>query len=295
MKSPDQKVIESETLILEMMKEARKEREAKAEEHEKLRNSEEYQKELTFLKKTVHDLIQTLKLSEVAASRWVHFTEHYLLPRHFDELVEAAITAQLAIENGALNPARRELRYMLEVAVNIAFVDEQKGKETFDEKIKFFKSKHVKKRNVDHIFELPLRLLPKHKAIFANSVRDAWVKATNYVHPTKRRMDEKLALREQGIIIGMESIEMMQSIVADVHEVCTIVMVLAFETIGPSFTGDLLVDNLDQFDDWLFNKSEFIALIDSYFDYKHERQHRLESHAERRQNLVKYWINQTDA
>ena len=72
-------------------------------------------------------------------------------------------------------------------------------------------------------------------------------------------------------------------------------MVLAFETIGPSFTGDLLVDNLDQFDDWLFNKSEFIALIDSYFDYKHERQHRLESHAERRQNLVKYWINQTDA
>ncbi|QVK23304.1 hypothetical protein KHX94_00205 [Shewanella dokdonensis] len=69
------------------------------------------------------------------------FWKKYLLPRHFDDIVEAALTAQLAVENGALNPARRELRYMLEVAVNVAYVDEIRAKDSFDERVAFYRGK----------------------------------------------------------------------------------------------------------------------------------------------------------
>lgn len=258
--------------------------------HKKLRDSAEYQAELSFLRITIRDLIQTIRLCEIAASRWQEFPEKYLLPRHFDDIVEAALTAQLAIENGALNPARRELRYMLEVAVNIAYVDEKCAKESFEERIKNYRSKSVNKANVEQVFDLPLRLLGRNKESFALSVRDAWVRASNYVHLTKRRIDEKLQLRELGISLGFETIDMLKEVVAEVHEACSIVVVLTFETIGPSFTGDVLVESLDEQDNWAFHASGYVAMVDSHFDYKHERKDKIENVVQRRNRRIRYPI-----
>ena len=258
-----------------------------AEAHERVRMSAGYRAELLFLRRIVRDLIHSLRLCKFVASRWREFHENYLLPRHIDELVEAAMTTQLAIENGALNPARRELRYMLEVAVNMAYVDEVRGGDSYDDRTKYYRGKRVNKSNVDHIFELPLRLLGDHKASFAMAVRDAWVKGSNYVHLTKRRIDEKLYLRDQGISLGFETTEMLKDMVVDVHEVCSIVMILMFETIGPGFTGDVLLE-LDSVDDWAFYASGYIALVDSYFDYKHERREQATELVQRRKRRIRF-------
>ena len=177
---------------------------------------------------------------------------------------------------------------MLEVAVNIAFVDEIRAQDTFKERVEFYRGNRVNKSNVDHIKALPLRLLPTHKEQFASSVVKAWVKATNYVHLTKLRVDEKLELRARGVELGFESIEMLKEVVDEVHEACSIVIILAFETIGPSFTGDLMVDNLDTMDEWAFHANGYIALVDAYFDYKHERKHQLPQIAERRKRRLCY-------
>lgn len=93
----------------------------------------------------------------------------------------------------------------------------------------------------------------------------------------------------------METIEMLKSVVYEVHEACTIVILLAFETIGPSFTGDLLVDNLDSNDSWIFHLSEYVAIVDSQFDYKHERKSRLDEQIARRNRRIKFPIVPTDA
>lgn len=281
--------------LISFIKESHGKADKKSKEHEALRNTEEYQFELAFLRRTIHDLIQTLRLCSFAASRWKEFSDNYLLPRHFDDIVEAAIAAQLAIENGALNPARRELRYMLEVSVNISFVDEVRAKDSFDERVSFYRGKRVNKSNVDHISKLPLRLLGDHKGLFAESVKSAWVRSSNYVHLTKKSMDEKLRLREQGIVLGMETTEMLKSIVSEMHEVCTCVVLLAFETIGPSFTGDLLVESLDEVDTWAFHASEFMAIVDSYFDYKSERKDKLEQIVKKRNERVKFRSNPISA
>lgn len=267
----------------------------RAEEHEIVRQSSDYQAQLSFLRKTVMDLVRSVRLCEVAASRWNEFHQNYLLPTYVDDIVEAALTAQLAIENGALNPARRELRYMLEVAVNIAYVDEIRAKDSFNDRTNYYRGKSANKSNVDHVFDLPLRMLGDQKALFATSVRNAWVKASNYVHLTKRRVDEKLQLRENGVTLGFETTEMLSQVVADVHEACSIVMVLTFETIGPSFTGDILVDELDEQDGWAFHANGFIAKIDSYFDYKYERKDQLDQLIQRRQRRVLFPISAPNA
>lgn len=285
--------IENEDPVLSRLKAGFNEMERAAEEHEKLRNSAPYQAEIEFLKNIVHNLIRTLHLSQMALSRAPANYSDSMLVYYFDDIAEAAITVKLAIENGALNPARRELRYMLEVAVNTAYVDEVKGDKFFDERVNFFKSKKVTKRNIDNISELPIRLLPDNKKEFMELVKNAWINASNYVHPTKRRMQEKLDYRQQGISLGLETLEMLRDIVAEVFEVFTIVLALVFETIGPSLTGDLLVDNLDKVDAWQFHKSQIMAVIDAEFDYKHERKHRLQNHIERREKRIVHRVFDT--
>jgi len=260
----------------------------KAAQHEILRKSDQYQEELSFLKHTVQDLNHSLRICELAASESREFTECYLLPRYLGDLVEAALTAQLAIESGALNPARRELRYMLELAVNVSYVDEIRAKDSFDERIKFYKGKQVSKNNVDHALQLPFRMLGKNKEPFAYSVRNAWVRASNYVPLTKTRVDQKLCLREKGVRLGMETLTMLQDLVSEVYEVCSIVIVLAFETIGPSFTGDLLVNYLDEQDHWIFHANKYISIIDIYFDYKPERKEKREQISKRRERRIEY-------
>lgn len=284
------RLVQDEAPLLAALAGARDEQRELALKHEQMRQSPDYQASLLCLRHTIQGLLRTLQICDIAATRWHFFTENYLFPRHFDDVVEAAITAQLAIENGALNPARRELRYMLEVAVNTAFVDEHWASAKFNERIDFFKSKKVNKRNVDHITELPLRMLGKKREAFIQATRNAWVRSSNYVHLTKRRMDEKLSLRAKGIRLGFETAEMLAEVTLEVHHVCSIVVVLVFETIGPSFTGDILVDGIDSDENWPFHADEFLAVVDSHFDYKHERQKRLESHIERRVRRVRHHI-----
>ncbi|WP_396268578.1 hypothetical protein [Ideonella sp.] len=247
-----------------------------------------YQVSLQKMRKTVQALHQTLGLCDFAATRWADYHEKYLLPRHKDEIGEAAVMAKLAIENGALNSSRREMRYMLEVAVNTAFIDETAAPQDLEGRIQFYRGKQVCKNNVDHVRQLPLRMLTEsQRQAFREATSAAWVDASNYVHLTKRRIDEKVKQRAEGVRLGFETPEMLAGVVHSLHDACSIVVVLAFETIGPDLTGDLLVDGrLDTFDDWPFHQNRFVAALDAHFDYRHERQSGLQEHIARRQRRL---------
>lgn len=146
----------------------------------------------------------------------------------------------------------------------------------------------MNKQNVDQIKKIPLAFLGNGRQQFADHVVRAWVKATNYVHLTKRQVDEKLALRDQGVEKGFETPDMLKNVVEDVHEVCSIVIVLAFNSIGQRATGSLLVDSLDGIDDWAFHASGYVALVDTHYDHEHERQRNLLQHRERRKRRLRY-------
>ncbi|MCA8088889.1 hypothetical protein [Burkholderia cenocepacia] len=260
----------------------------KAKSQEELRTSEEYQDQLEFLRKTIHDFSETLTDCAFTASRWEQYYGAFLFQRHVDDILEAANMVQLAVELGALNSARRELRFILEVAVNTAYVDEERSTDSFEERVRFYRGKSVSKQNVDQVKKISLDFLGNGRQKFAEHVVEAWVQASNYVHLTKRQVDEKLALREQGVEKGFETLDMLKNVVDEVHEVCSIVIVLAFNSIGQRATGSLLVDHLDDIDDWAFHASGYVALVDAYYDQKNERQHKLLQHQERRKLRVRY-------
>jgi hypothetical protein len=277
---------QGDDLLVAAIMAVREEQQKLVREHEEMRESVDYQKPLIYLRRTIAGLYETLHICEIAATRWPVYAERYLFPRHKDDIGEAAIIAQLAIENGALNPARREIRHMLEVAVNTAFVDEEASDLGLDGRVSFFRGNRVRKQNIDHIRDLPLRMLGGEREEFIEATRNAWVHSSNYVHLTKRRIDEKVRLRAQGVRLGFETPDILAAVVQEVHDVCSIVAVLAFETVGPAFTGDILVGGLDGNENWPFHESRFIAAVDAHFDYKHERQADLASHVARRERRL---------
>ena len=271
-----------------MMMPARYAQAALALEQESVHESAEYQEAIASIRNTVVGLFKTLNLCEFAAARWPAYQERYLFPRHVDDIGEAALTAQLAVEKGALNATRCELRYMLEVAVNTAFVDEAKSDRDLDGRLSFYMSNAVKKQNIDHVRDLPLRMLSDSREEFMDETLKAWVRSTNYVHLTKRRIDEKITLRAEGVRIGFETPEMVATVATEVHKVCRIIIVLAFETIGPAFTGDILVNGgLNYYEAWPFHTNRFVAEVDAHFDYRHERQESLPDHIRRRERRLR--------
>ncbi|HEY5803353.1 MAG TPA: hypothetical protein VIT90_06670 [Lysobacter sp.] len=272
--------------VVKLVLQGLKERVERADAHEELRASPEYREILARTNRSVAGLLRTLHLCDLAASQWTEYSNEYLFPRHQDDIGEAILVAQLAIENGGLNAARRELRHALEVAVNTLYVDEAAAAEDLDGKVKFFRGKKVNKANADHIRDLRLRMLGEDREAFVLVTHQAWVDASNYVHLTKRRMDEKLRLRAEGVRLGLETPAMLASVADELHLVCCIVVILAFEGIGPSLTADILVGWLDADDTWPFHDNPFIAAVDSHFDYKHERQATLAEHALRRSKRI---------
>ena len=53
-----------------------------------------------------------------------------------------------------------------------------------------------------------------------------------------------------------------------------VVLVLVFEGIGPSFTGDRFVTAFDSHPQWRFHRTKFVGRMSRHFDQQAERQHR---------------------
>ncbi|HTR88028.1 MAG TPA: hypothetical protein VMI56_26330 [Reyranella sp.] len=264
------------------------ENEKKQSEHEKLRSTESYRAEIARLDACLHTFIGTLKLCMFAATRHDLLAHHSFFLRMLDEFGASAISASFSIREGTINSARRELRYMLELAVQALYVDQNTGTATFDKRLLFFeRNSNVKNSSVANIRDLSLVMLKEQQPVFHKYVVGAWAQATKYAHPTPQQITDNLALRERGIAIGFESTDQLRECINEVFRAETIVIALLFHALGPSFTGDLLVDCIDDQDGWPFHSSEFIAKIDEYFDYKFERKEKLEIIKERRLSRLK--------
>lgn len=263
------------------------ERAKKILEHETVRATAEYRALINSLDVRLHMFLNTLKVSMFAATRHAFLADNSLFLRMLDEFAASAIAATFSMRDGLINPARRELRFMLELAVQTLFVDQKASGSTFDKRLIYFqRNADIKNSSVDNVRGLSLELLKEQQGTFRTYVVNAWAQATKYVHPTPPQLLESLALRDKGVAIGFETPDELRTAAEEVFRAEAIVIVLLFHAVGPSFAGDLLVDNLDEHDGWPFHKNTFVAAVDEYFDYKAERKEALSRIRERRRRRL---------
>lgn len=98
----------------------------------------------------------------------------------------------------------------------------------------------------------------------------------SYVHLTPHQITERLYLAQEGRYMGFEGVNELKQLNDEVSKVYSYVIVHLFHSIPVWVVGDLLVNGDGTSYDWYFNKSRYIAEIDSRFDYKVERKKNLE-------------------
>lgn len=272
--------------LLAMLRSHAEETARRSEAHAALRESPEYRAQVERMQRDALAFAQTLQTAMLATTRAPNFVDNSFFLRNIDDIASSAVMAAFAFREGGLNAGRRELRFLLELGVQAAYVDEQSASADFATKIEVFA--RIKKPNsVDHIKDLALPMLGDARDRFTRHAVRSWARASAYVHPTRKQLEEKLALRARGISPGFETHDELRVCADALFHACAIGVVLAFHVVGQAFTGDMLVDGLDLADGWPFHASPFVAKVDAAFDYKHERQDRLAEVAARRAARVR--------
>ena len=245
--------------------------------HRKLMQSKEFQDELKRLVRMRDDFVSALRYCSLMSSRSRELNQNHVSLRYLDDLMQSAIAITSLLADGIHNPARRELRYVLESSVKTLYVDQRLPDASFDERASFLDEKVG--YSVGAVHELHLILGEKIRPDFNSSVRRLYRELCRYVHPSKHQMDERVTLEGKGTSLGFETPKQLRRLNGEIFDVYDIVLVLVFHGLGLGLAGDVFVNALDDNKKWKFHKGRYIKELSAFFDYKAERKSRARSEA----------------
>ncbi len=194
------------------------------------------------------------------------------------DIIQSCISIEALAEDGIRNSCRRELRYLLELSIKACFISREYLDENFTEQVEKYE-KLLKSTNINIINKIELFFFTEERTSeFRAEAKRTYGALSNYVHLTPHQIYESLALFEAGRHMGFEGVKELTELNSELERTYDLVLTLFLHSIPSNFVGDFMVDrNIDgRLVGWHFSKSKYLADIDSYFDYKHERQEFLE-------------------
>ena len=77
---------------------------------------------------------------------------------------------------------------------------------------------------------------------------------------------------KRGVYLGFETSEELAAFNDLLERTYDVTLVYVFEALGPSSTGDVFINVIDESPDWPFASTAFLSAISAAYDYKQERQ-----------------------
>ena len=238
--------------------------------HEALRRSEGFKVASGRSVGLASDYALGLRALSAMSMRWDGFRQTRLNLRSHDLLLESAFSIQWLIQEGMLNPARREMRFLLEASIKAWWCDSCQPNGEVAAKLEILDDLGAS-RFRDIVASIEPRLLDQTaKDEFLYIVTNLYARLSTNVHASTGGIGVALRRFERGRYVGFES-------VADVNEanelfaqVLDVSLAAAFESFEEGLVGDIFVVVLDDAK-WKFRKTPFVGGILRHFDYKFER------------------------
>ncbi|MFJ1694553.1 hypothetical protein ACIOHC_05245 [Streptomyces sp. NPDC088252] len=253
--------------------EERAERQRKHEEH---LESPQYLGQLKRLDRLTEAAINLVYMSHMGITRIPRAADTYLVYAGTDDELECIVAIRALVAQGVHNVARRECRYLLEQAVKFLYVDQQCPSLaiTREQRIDFLK-KEVPRSSIQPIFDVDPLLPPEEVKTFREEVKGRWSSLSGVVHPSKEQLDERAARARRGAFSGFETVKDLAAMNDQLAAVYDFLGVMWLTAAGPGIAGDLILE-LDQAD-WIFRKSKWLTKLSRLYDYKLERQGKLQN------------------
>lgn len=193
-----------------------------------------------------------------------------------DDLIQSLVAIKSLSAESIRNPCRRELRYMIESTIKACLISQKNSDKSIEEQILEYRQV-IKSTNVSMIKEIEFYFFPdSQKEQFIEKTLRLYGKLCAYVHSTPHQMQERIELDKKGRYIGYEGADELCELNNELGDALLSILVLFFHTIPRWCVGDYLVEPNGYTVSSYYCKYRFFAIIDEAFDYKHERQDKLQ-------------------
>jgi hypothetical protein len=116
------------------------------------------------IERATHEYLAALRFIVAAAGRDSKFEANHLLSYLGQDFIESAIAITFLTIEGALRPAKRELRFIIESSVKICYIQQKSYGSTINDKLSQFE-KTLDSPSISIKRDLALALLPVAGAI----------------------------------------------------------------------------------------------------------------------------------
>ncbi len=206
--------------------------------------------------------------------------------RMVDDITQSTISIETLAKEGITNTCKRELRYLIELAIKSTIITKTSTKIGINEQIEEYKNL-LNSSNINPLNKLHLDFFNEQdEKEFKTDVKKTYGLLSKFTHASAEQITERIGRAMNGKAIGFEGVDELQDLNELIEKVFSQVIVFIFNAVPQYVVGDYLVESNGGINNWYFKKSKYISLIDETFDYKHERQNKLEKlKIERQRNL----------
>lgn len=250
-------------------------------------NSEEYKVEWKRFLEIRNSLISCLRFCYMNSIRDGKSQEQNFFLLMTDDIIQSIVSLEILAENGFVNTCRRELRYLIELSIKSCVIVNNRETVKFEDQVKEYE-KLLNSSNINPINSLTFWYLKTHDDEFKTETKRLYGYLSKYSHSSSHQILERLDRAERGRTIGYEGINELRDLNNDIERVYSVVIILIFHSVAQYVVGDFMVEPNGETVKWYFNKSKFINIIDENFDYKHERQNKLDKLKQDRIDRVRF-------
>lgn len=186
-----------------------------------------------------------------------------------DDLLESVIAAAASVEAGAVNPAKRELRYILEQCVKYAFVDQKFQQHRLDDKLQYIRYRDVEL--VSAARDISLFVAENVKDALLREIGPLYGQLSEYVHPSLHQAQERLNRYRTGHYIGRHTAADVMGVNTLAARVYDIALLYFSHPLGFGLVGDVLINWWEDRVAWRFHYTPYMRALSAVYDYKYER------------------------
>lgn len=218
------------------------------------------------------DFLRGVMFLAMDTARDPEFANNHFLAYVADDYLESAVAIPSTVREGIHNVCFRELRFLLELSVKVCFVQQQDYHQSVEEKLAAFREQ-LNSPSISIKNNVELSLLPAaERPTFLEETGRIYGATSNYVHLTFNQMKVRLAQIENGRTPGNETPEEVSRLNDLVLRVLSTSFVYIAHSVPSYAVGDFFVGSDGSSRRWSLCRSQYVALLDESFDYKHERQ-----------------------
>ncbi len=251
-------------------------------EHANLRASADYQGAMRQIDRYILDYGLGINAIDFMAARDPTYFNKRISLRMKPHFVQSMIAAGHMIKEGLLDPARREMRFLVEAAAKALWLDQGSASPrasgetvsvppstTVAEKVAALDG--LGRERFDQVVDSLRFGLLDEPAIeqYRQTAKSLYGTLSTTTHVSSSNVERDLANFDRGEHFAFETVADVNPIARLLRQVLDLTLASHFEAFDHGLVGALFEPHFEP--SWSFLKTPLVAAVDRHFDYKHER------------------------